>query len=64
MKFVVYDGMSDVYERVFDEQILSLKKGIVTGVSEDIFNILRDCRKKNRIVEVIGLDGNAKKVLK
>jgi hypothetical protein len=64
MRFVVYDGMAEYFERVFDDCIVRLDRGVVVGVSEDIFKILWDCRKKNRINEVTGLDGNAKKMLK
>jgi len=64
MKYVVYDGMSDAYDRKFDDgKFIYLKKGIVTGVSDELFNILKDTRMKNRIVEVISLDRMSKKGL-
>jgi hypothetical protein len=64
MKFVVYGGMSDAYNRTFDDgKFVYLKRFVVTGVSDEILSILKDTMKKNRIVEVISLDNNTKKIL-
>jgi hypothetical protein len=65
MKFVVYDGMAEAFDRKFDDgDFVYLKRGIVTGISDELFSVLKDCKNKNRIVEVTALDGNAKRVLK
>jgi len=64
MKYVVYDGMSDAYDRKFDDgKFVYLKKGVVTAVSEEIFSVLKDCKRTHRISEVIALDNLSKKNL-
>lgn len=65
MRFVVYDGMAETFQRTFDDgTIVMLRRGVVTGVSDEIFKILWDSRKKNRINEVISMDKSAIRCLK
>jgi hypothetical protein len=63
-KYVVYDGNTDVYIRKFTEgKFVHLPKGVVTCISNEMFLILKDSKKSNRINEVIGIDSKSKKNL-
>jgi len=57
MRYWVYYGYSDRFERHFDDgKFILLKKGIVTAVSDEISSILDDCKQRNEVTEVTGID--------